>query len=469
MTVINTNTSSMIARDAIQRNDRAMSTAMERLSTGSRINTAKDDAAGLAISERMSAQVSGLNMAVRNANDAISLLQTADGAATEISNMLGRMRELAVQSASGTYTSTDRAALDLEYQALLSEIDRVALNTEWNGEAILAGASKTVTTNLADSRTLAVQLGAEASQSVSFTLNTWRPTVAVDGSMSVDGTGKSGVDDQAPETSVVTFESVTIDDTDGAQNTILTIGGLVATITNTNNDNDNSKDKTVTGAMYAALFADLEDGATVGNNSAISTLTADGVTIAWSGALSGFNTSSVHDTLKLTFTSTGTTTSNNTLDVTTLTFTEAGDDTGGINGTPVTTAGTKANQGAYGAGILYAGGNTANGGGTALAPTALNVTSVANASAAITELDAAINGAAAERAKLGSYMSRLQHAADNLQNVSTNTSASRSQIADADYATETTELARTQIISQASTAMLAQANQVKQTVLSLLQ
>ena len=469
MTVINTNTSSMIARDAIQRNDRAMSTAMERLSTGSRLNSAKDDAAGLAISERMAAQISGLNMATRNANDAISLLQTAEGAASEITNMLGRMRELAVQSASGTYTSTDRAALDLEYQALLSEIDRVALNTEWNGEAILAGASKTVTTNLADSRTLAVQLGAEASQSVSFTLNTWRPTVAVDGSMSVDGTGKSGVDDQAPETSVVTFESVTIDDTDGAQNTILTIGGLVATITNTNNDNDNSKDKTVTGAMYAALFADLEDGATAGNNTAISALTGDGVTIAWSGALSGFNTSSVHDTLKLTFTSTGTTTSNNTLDVTTLTFTEAGDDAGGINGTPVTTAGTKANQGAYGAGILYAGGNTANGGGTALAPTALNVSSVANASAAITELDAAINGASAELAKYGAYMSRLQHAADNLVNVSTNTAASRSRIADADYATETTELARTQIISQASTAMLAQANQVKQTVLSLLQ
>jgi flagellin len=121
---------------------------MERLSTGSRLNSAKDDAAGLAISERMAAQISGLNMATRNANDAISLLQTAEGAASEITNMLGRMRELAVQSASGTYTSTDRAALDLEYQALLSEIDRVALNTEWNGEAILAGASKTVTTKL---------------------------------------------------------------------------------------------------------------------------------------------------------------------------------------------------------------------------------------------------------------------------------------------------------------------------------
>jgi len=465
MTVINTNTSSMIARDAIQRNDRAMSTAMERLSTGSRLNSAKDDAAGLAISERMSAQVSGLNMAARNANDAISLLQTAEGAASEITNMLGRMRELAVQSASGTYTSTDRAALDLEYQALLSEIDRVALNTEWNGEAILAGASKTVTTNLADSRTLAVQLGAEASQSVSFTLNTWRPTVAVDGSMSVDGTGKSGVDDQAPEFTDVTFADVSIDgDGGGAATTlIINIGGLIATVSN-----DTTDAITLTDDIIADLFADLEDGATAGNTTA-----ADGaLTAAWTGTLSGFNTSSVITDNKIRFTSTGTTTSNNTLDVTTLAISYTGSNTAKTapsGGSFATTAGTKANQGAYGAGILYAGGNTAYGGGTAVAPTALNVTSVANASAAITELDAAINGASAELAKYGAYMSRLQHAADNLVNVSTNTAASRSQIADADYATETTELARTQIISQASTAMLAQANQVKQTVLSLLQ
>ena len=124
MTVINTNSSAMIARDAIQRNDRAMSTAMERLSTGLRINSAKDDAAGLAISDKMGAQISGLNMAVRNANDAISFLQTAEGATNEISNMLGRMRELAVQAASGTYTSTDRAALDLEFGALMDEVTR---------------------------------------------------------------------------------------------------------------------------------------------------------------------------------------------------------------------------------------------------------------------------------------------------------------------------------------------------------
>ena len=127
---------------------------------------------------------------------------------------------------------------------------------------------------------------------------------------------------------------------------------------------------------------------------------------------------------------------------------------------------TKANQGAYGAGVLFFGGNAYS--TTQVAPTALDITSQANASQVITEIDAAINGAAAERAKYGAYMSRLQHASDNLTNVATNTAASRSQIADADYASETTELARTQIISQASTAMLAQANQVKQTVLALL-
>ena len=153
----------MIARDAIQRNDRAMSSAMERLSTGSRINSAKDDAAGLAISDRMAAQVSGLNMAVRNANDAISMLQTAEGATKEITNMLGRMRELSVQAASGTYTDTDRTALNLEFQALLSEIERIADNTEWNGEKILAGTSATVDTAAAETAlSKNIQLGASS-------------------------------------------------------------------------------------------------------------------------------------------------------------------------------------------------------------------------------------------------------------------------------------------------------------------
>ena len=325
MTVINTNTSSMVARDAINRNDRAMSQAMERLSTGSRINSAKDDAAGLAIADRMSAQVSGLNMAVRNANDAISMLQTIEGATKEITNMLGRMRELAVQSASGTYTNTDRTALDLEFGALIDEISRIAKNTEWNGQAVLKGNIETAldsdytSNDVAETHT--IQLGASSGQTMEITINTWVPTVA----------------------------------------------------------SDNSANDTV-GGVVNPLVSD-------------------------------------------------------------------------------------ANDSAFGTAVLYA--DAAN--DAVVAADRLVISSVDGAEIAITNLDLAINGAAAERAKYGAYMARLQHASDNLANISMNTSASLSSIADADYAVETTELARTQIISQASTAMLAQANQVKQTVLALLQ
>ena len=309
----------MVARDAIQRNNRDMSTAMERLSTGSRINTAKDDAAGLAISERMSAQVSGLNMAVRNANDAISLLQTVDGAAQEISNMLSRMYELAVQAASGTYTSTDRTALDLEFGELMKEIQEIAERTEWNGNSIMDDTYDGTGTD-----TLAVQLGAEAAQTMNIRIKDWRPTISADAQLASAGDATTDG----------------IDSADSAYNLAGTANGTEA-------------------ALYF------------------------------------------------------------------------------LDGTENTDR--------------------------------LVITSAATAAIAVKNLNNAIDGAAKERAQYGAYISRLQHAADNLQNVATNTSASKSQISDADYATETTELARTQIISQASTAMLAQANQVKQTVLSLLQ
>jgi len=319
MTVINTNTASLLARDAIQRNDRAMSTAMERLSTGSRINSAKDDAAGLAIADRMAAQTSGLNMAVRNANDAISLLQTVDGAAQEISNMLTRMYELAVQAASGTYTSTDQGALDLEFGELMKEIQDIAERTEWNGNSIMDDTYDGTGTD-----TLKVQLGAEANQTMAVRIKDWRPTISKDGEMATaTDTDYNG-----------------IDSADSAYNLAGTANGTEA------------------GLYFNAGAEDTER---------------------------------------------------------------------------------------------------------------LVITSAATAAIAVKNLNNAIDGAARERAQYGAYISRLQHAADNLQNVATNTAASKSQISDADYATETTELARTQIISQASTAMLAQANQVKQTVLSLLQ
>ena len=167
MTVINTNISANIARDAIGRNDRAMATSMERLSTGLRINSAKDDAAGLAIANRMAGQISGLNMAKRNANDAISMVQTVEGASKEIGSMLVRMRELAVQSASGTYSQSDRAALQLEYQALETEIGRIQANTQWNGQALMTNATA------GTANTVDIQIGASASQTMTLTFKDW--------------------------------------------------------------------------------------------------------------------------------------------------------------------------------------------------------------------------------------------------------------------------------------------------------
>ncbi|MDB4004602.1 flagellin [Gammaproteobacteria bacterium] len=333
MSVINTNISATLAANAIRRNDRAMETAMERLSTGLRINSAKDDAAGLAVSTRMAAVVSGLQMASKNANDAISMLEVAEGATLEINNMLIRMRELAVQSASGTYSDTDREALNLEFGALIEEIDRIAKNTTWNTMSILDGGDATrVTSAAAKVTSLNIQLGPDASQVMTVELKSWVPSTAIDVQSDSKGTGANGVDPSV--------------------------------------DTDN-----------------------------------DGVFDA---------------------------------DVAT----------------------EKANNTAFGGGALFYG--TAPG-------TAIDIKNSANSSHAITQLDKAILGASNERARYGAYMSRLEHSSDNLLNVAQNTDQSRSRIEDADYAIETSELARTQIISQAATAMLAQANQAKQNVLSLLQ
>ena len=140
MTVINTNVSATLASNAIARNERAMSTAMERLSTGKRINSASDDAAGLAISARMASQVKGLEQAARNANDGISMVQTIEGAGREILNVLTRMKELAVQASTGTLSTTDRTALNTEFGELDKEIDRIEANTKWNTKALMNGA-----------------------------------------------------------------------------------------------------------------------------------------------------------------------------------------------------------------------------------------------------------------------------------------------------------------------------------------
>jgi len=278
MAVVNTNVGASVAQAALAKNARELNTAMTQLSTGKRINSAADDASGLAMANRMTSQINGLGSAIRNANDAISMVQTGEGALEEITDMLQRMRELAVSASNGTMTAQDRDYLDAEYQKLIAEIDRIAENTQWNGGDIIDGTA-------GSSGTVTFQVGANASQSI---------TVA---------------------------------------------------------------------------FGNMTD--------------ASGATMA---------------------------------------TVAAGD-----------------------------------------------VDTAANAATAIAALDTAITAVSNQRAVFGAASNQLEHAVDNLTNVKVNAEASRSRILDTDYAESTSELARTQIIQQAGTAMLAQANQLPQTVLALLQ
>lgn len=272
MTVINTNIKSLVAQDSLTFISRQQSTAMQQLSTGKRINSGADDAAGLAISSKMTSQIRGLNQAVRNGNDAISMMQTIEGATNEITNMLQRMRELAVQSASDTNTTDDRTFMNLEVTQLKEEIDRIAGNTQFNSTNV---------TNSAGTRTF--QIGANATQTIDLSIKNMGTSTGVTSDISAAGVGTQ-----------------------------------------------------------------------------------------------------------------------------------------------------------------------------------------ASAAAAINKIDLAITAVNTERATLGAKINRMTYAVDNLTNVSTNTAQSRSRIEDTDYGKATTELARTMIIQQAGTAMLAQANQQPQSVLALL-
>ena len=455
MSVINTNISATIATNALIRNERSMSTAMERLSTGMRINSAKDDAAGLAIASRMGAMVSGLEMASKNANDAISMLEVAEGATLEISNMLIRMRELSVQSASGTYSDTDRAALDLEFGALMSEIDRIAKNTTWNTMSILNGgndAKNTVNDASVTKTELNIQLGPNASQTMALEFKAWVPSIAVDmQALNADGynhvDGKSafsqkadGIDARVAGVAGVTTESSVVTFGALSANESVTVQGLTLTV---------DAGSSLTADEVAGVFDSLAISATVPSDT---TTVGKMYTISGTFGANYRSEAASDNTVKFIHKTADT----NQADL------EISGKASQVITQGSAAAVTKANnESAFGDAVLYW-----NDDGT---PKAINIASVGNSEFAIDQLDKAILGMATERAKYGAYMSRLEHSSDNLLNVAQNTDQSRSRIEDADYAVETSELARTQIISQAATAMLAQANQAKQGVLQLLQ
>lgn len=399
MSVINTNTASTIAANSLMRNERAMSTSMERLSTGLRINSAKDDAAGLAISTRMNSQVRGLDQAVRNANDAISLIQTAEGALTEVTNMMQRMRELAVQSSNDTNSADDRSYMNSEFQALATEITRVRNTTEFNNTALLNGSTPTFT----------FQIGSEAGQTIAVAI----PDIA--GTAGTNGTA-------------LTSTEVAITAPDGTNGQVAAIDFIAADTLATFAAGDNISmsvgDQTFS---YTVTAADVADFAGTNNSDGVGDLLATkfAALINSNSSLQGKINASAS-----------------------------------IDGTNVLTLTAVDVDNPFSLSVMV--------GATDATSVSGNISSRATASTAITTLDSALDNIASIRSDLGAYMNRLTHTVDNLSNVSQNTQASLSRIQDADYAKETTELARTQIISQAGTAMLAQANQVKQTVLSLL-
>ena len=326
MPVINTNVSALYAQNALKTNSRAMSTAMEQLSTGSRINSARDDAAGLAIGQNMTSQVRGLNQAVRNLNDGINMLQTAEGALVETSNMLQRMRELAVQSMNGTYSVTQRGYLNTEFAALSSQIEKIATETKWNDQKLLDG---TVVGDGTNAGTFQYQAGMSSGQTI-----------------------------------VVSIAAMTRG-----------VGAILS----------GGKDET-----GAVLSAGRDAGAT------------------------GLGLIASTD-----FGTVGVVNSGGTWDIVP------------IVGYP-------------------------------------SIETVTRATASLGLVSTALETINSQRAKIGAAINQMTYGADNLTNIASNTSASRSTIMDTDYATASSQLSKTQIIQQAATAMLAQANQQPQSVLALL-
>ena len=387
MTVINSNSAAMLTANSINQNDRAMTSTMERLSTGKRINSAADDAAGLAIATKMTAQVRGLDQAGRNANNATSMVQLADGAAEQVSNILQRMREIVVQAADGSNSVSDVAVLNVEFKQAAEEIDRIVDVTEFNGKKLLNGDAGGVAGS-GDS-TVTYQIGANAGQTLTVDFSDFN--LAAGGS-TVTNTFAIG------SSSTADTNAFTVDLTSLNAGDVVSLGDVSYTVTGT--ETDNSPLAAALGATtgYAGTFS----GSTVtltGDANGAGTALADlnVATNPMTADLSGFKTTGMQATIV-------------------------------VDGVSASTFD-----------------NTLN------------------------ALDKAIEGVATQRATFGATMNRLEYAVDNLASSSLATATARGRIEDANYATETTALARSQIIAQAGTAMLAQANQKSQSVLSLLQ
>jgi len=471
---INTNLSSMTAQRNSTKTQNDLSTAINRLSSGLRINSAKDDAAGLAISERFTSQIRGLNQAARNANDGISLAQVAEGGLGSIGTNLQRIRELSVQSANATNSASDRAALQQEVSQLTAEIDRVASQTQFNGLNLLDGsylsqqfqvganAGQTITVaGISSARTSA--LGQSYGVSTAGTKLTSATGITAAGQFTIQGvdifSGATVPGDAKSIAAAINSKSIagvtaTALATSAVGTTAVTAGLVAGTGTLTLNNIAISVAVTGNPAtdQAAAMAAINSNSAATGvtataNGSGLTLGAADGrnITTTWAAGLS---TSGLQDlglggpAVPAAFSSYGLTYSGTAPLV-----------IGGSVNSAVTTG-------------LANGSTPATATGTAIS--AIDISTVAGANAALSAVDSALTTVNSNRAALGAIQNRFMSTIENLQTSSENLSASRSRIQDADFAAETANLSRAQVLQQAGTAMIAQANQLPQQVLSLL-
>ena len=496
MSVINTNISALSAQSSLRRSAIDSSTSMERLSTGIRINSAKDDAAGLAISTRMTANIRGMAAAIRNSNDGISLTQTAEGSLSAIQNNLQRIRELAVQSANSGNSSSDRASLNLEAQQMITEIDRVAANAAFNGTKLLDGTFKDQQFQVGSGNDttdrISISIGnAKASALGVVGATTGTSTNALTGAVttgalaagdvaingfaigatSTDGVSYSYADGSAiAKANAINASSSLTGISAKAQATVkeftLTTGAAgAAAATGQVNSNDlliNGVD--IGGLSVAATGGDRTAQLVAAINAKTSQtgvkaeVGAAQTNILKLTATDGRNiTATVGGSASATLAGVSTSTTTAALTLTSLSGKSSMDVTG-------TSGGIGAVNFRSGAGSVTLTPNTVTG----QTVSSVDLSSQENSQKALSILDAAIDTVTNSRANLGAYQNRFEAAISNLENTSTNLQASRSRILDTDYAKETTNLAKSQIVQQAATAMLAQANQSSQSVLALL-
>lgn len=502
--VINTNIASLNAQRNLNTSQGALATALQRLSSGLRINSAKDDAAGLGISERMTTQIRGLNQAIRNANDGISLVQTGEGALAEIANNLQRIRELAVQSANASNSAADRAALQNEVDQRIAEITRIGSQTQFNGLNLLDGSFVAQV----------FQVGANANQTISIdSIADSRASalgsnvLVADGSITGDVVTGSGTNNGV--TAVTAATNFTLSTTDAAGVTLTTspitysanaganviagainsaASGIGVSAQGVNSATLSGLSGVGTGTISFTLHTQTTTGngtftavsasisATINDQNDLTSLVSaiNGVT-STTGITASFTSPGNKSSITLStldgrnigisaFAVTGT--SNESISFSGTTLTEGGTvaavKTGTINLTSSRGSISTANASAQ----VFTSAGTNNSSFNSVA--ALDISTANSAQTAIATIDAALTQVIGTRGKLGAIQNRLESTIANLQTTSENLSASRSRILDADFAAETAALTRAQILQQAGVAMLAQANALPNNVLTLL-